>query len=127
MKKLLILLLSLFFLISPSVFAENLVYHCNIDTYFKNTGDNKWNNKYIKYTFTINNNSISVYDHEIDSTYSGTLSIYSQNPELIGINQTSRYFETLVIDKDNSVATYSTSYVDGNVHGQYGIGKCKLQ
>ena len=128
MKKLLILLFSLFFLSSPSVFAENFIYHCNFETYFKNSASEPWDNKYIKYTFTSNNNkTISIYDHELDLTYQESLTIYSQNPQLIALYQGPNFFETLVIDKENSFGTYATSFTDDTISGQYGIGKCYLQ
>ena len=126
MKKLLILLFSIFILSSPSVFAEDLVYHCNLETYFTNDG-NEWFNKKIRYTFTFSNNTVSIYDHEIDLTYSKTLSIYSKSPNLIAIGQFTNNFETLVIDKKSSIATLSYSYTDYSISGSYGIGKCKLQ
>ena len=128
MKKLLILLFSIFFLSSTSVFAENFVYHCNLETYFKNSAGEPWDSKYIKYTFTLNNNkTISVYDHEINLTYQESLTIYSQNPQLIALNQDPLFFDTLVIDKENSFGTYATSYTDNTISGQYGIGNCYLQ
>ena len=126
MKKLLLLLFPLFFLSSPPVLAKDLVYHCNLETYYTNDG-NEWFNKKIRYTFTFSNNSVSIYDHEIDLTYNRQLSIYSQSPNLIAIGQFTDLLETLVIDKKSSNATLSYSYTDYSISGSYGIGPCKLQ
>jgi hypothetical protein len=128
MKKLLVLLFSLFFLYSSSIFADNFIYHCNFETYFKNSESEPWDNKYIKYTFTLKNNrTISIYDHELDLTYPESLTIYSQNPQLIGLYQEPTFFETLVIDEENSFGTYTTSFTDNTFSGQFGMGKCYLQ
>ena len=126
MKKLLILLFSLFFFSCPPVLAKDLVYHCNLETYYTNDG-NEWFNKKIRYTFTFSNNSVSIYDHEIDLTYRRPLSIYSQSPNLIAIGQFTDHFDTLVVDKKSSNATLSYSYTDQSISGSYGIGPCKLQ
>jgi len=128
MKKLLILLFSLFFLSSPSVFAENFIYHCNLDTYYKNSEAESWQNKYIRFTFTANNNNISIYDHEYNFTYPDkNLIIYSENPQLVAIYQDSSQFSSLVIDKPNNFGTYTISYSNGNFAGQFGMGRCYLQ
>ena len=126
MKKLLVLLFSLLILSCPPVLAKDLVYHCNLETYYTNDG-NEWFNKKIRYTFTFSNNSVSIYDHEIDLTYNRQLSIYSQSPNLIAIGQFTDLLETLVIDKKSSNATLSYSYTDYSISGSYGIGPCKLQ
>ena len=128
MKKLLLLLFSLFFLSSPSVFAENFIYHCNFDIYFKNFDDNQWTNKYNKLTYSSNNNkTISIFNHGINITYPFSLIIKSQNPHLVAEYQDSIAFRTLVIDRENNYGTYAVSYTDGKTHGEYGIGECKLQ
>ena len=124
MKKILLLI---FFLSSTPVFAINTIYHCNLDTSFKNAGDEEWSDKFIRFTFTIKGNVISVYDHEIDYTYSGVFEIKQQNSELISATRMGKLsIDTLVIDKVNRRAIYSVGYIDGTHSGQYGIGKCNL-
>ena len=130
MKKLLILLFSVFFLLSsPSVFADDFIYHCNLETYYKNSADEPWDNKYIKYTYTLNNdNTISIFNHGLGFTSFTAPKIYKQNSALIiALYQDSTKFNSLVIDRLNSYGTYSISYTDGYAHGQYGTGECILQ
>ena len=124
--KTLLTIFVLFF--SSSVLAENFVYHCNFHTYFKNSNDEEWKNKYIKYTFASNNNeTISIYDHEIKITYFFTLEILTKNSQLIAMYTDSSALKTLVIDRENSFGTYAIFYTDGSDSGQYGLGKCNLQ
>jgi hypothetical protein len=88
-------------------FAKNFKYICNLDTQFINKEDDKWINKNMKLTFSSSNNeTISIFDHEID----------------IAFDENS--IDILVIDRLNDTATYSLSYIDGYKHGQYGFGKC---
>ena len=128
MKKLLILLFSLFFLSSPSVFANNLIYHCDLDTTYKISDSKKWKNKFISYTFTSNNDTIEIYDHEINVTYPLHLNINLENSQLlIAESRDSVFFETLVINKENSFATYAISAIDASYAGSYSEGKCYMQ
>ena len=109
-------------------FAENFTYHCNLNTQFMNKGTTKWQNKIIKYSFiSTDNKTISIFDHEIEVTYTDKLNIIWNDLQLLAINTNKKKIRTLVIDKLNNFATYSLSYTDGEEHGQYGIGKCKLQ
>ena len=109
-------------------FAENFIYRCNFDTQYKNKDAIEWKNKNISFTFkSINNETISIYDHEIKVTYSGKLDIILENTQLVAMYSDTSMIKTLVIDKLNSYGTYSISYIDGGAHGQYGIGKCILQ
>ena len=108
-------------------FAQDFTYHCNLNTQFMNTGD-KWRNKNIKFSFnSTNNKTISIYDHEIELTYSKNLDILENNDRLFAMTMEKNKIRTLIIDKQINFATYSLSYTDGKEHGQYGIGKCKLQ
>jgi len=131
MKKLLLLLFSFFLLSSLSVFAENAIYHCKLDTSYKTKSFGEWKNKFINFTFTVKtNNTIEIYDHEIALTYDDTLKILLDDSQsLIGLFRNSVTFETLVINKHkNEHSTYSISYVDGQKGpGQYSIGKCNSQ
>jgi len=69
----------------------------------------------------------SIFDHEIESTYQKKLDILSNDHRIFAIAMDKSKTKTLIIDKKNNFATYSISYTDGDRHGQYGIGKCKLQ
>ncbi len=109
-------------------FAQSFTYHCNLDTQFINKGEKNWKNKYIKFSFTsTDNKTISIFDHEIEVTYQKKLDILENDLRLFAITMEKSKIRTLIIDKQNNYATYSLSYSDGAEHGQYGIGKCKLQ
>tara|TARA_B000000532_G_C18627399_1_gene302529 strand:+ start:176 stop:523 length:348 start_codon:yes stop_codon:yes gene_type:complete len=109
-------------------FAQNFTYHCKLDTQFMNHGETIWRNKFINFSFnSTDNKTISIFDHEIESTYQKKLDILSNDHRIFAIAMDKSKTKTLIIDKKNNFATYSISYTDGDRHGQYGIGKCKLQ
>tara|TARA_B100001250_G_scaffold395793_1_gene401093 strand:- start:585 stop:929 length:345 start_codon:yes stop_codon:yes gene_type:complete len=108
-------------------FAQNFTYHCNLNTQFMNQNEN-WRNKNMKLSFnSTDNKSISIYDHEIEVTYQKKLEILENDHRLFAMTMEKSKIRTLIIDKQNNFATYSLSYTDGAEHGQYGIGKCRLQ
>ena len=68
MKKLLLLLFSLFFLYSPSVFADELK-NCNLNTHVKFTNE-KWKNfSQRKFRLIIEDNWVQVFDLSADSKW----------------------------------------------------------
>jgi len=82
----------------------------------------------MKFSFnSIDNKTISIFDHEIEITYQSKLDILKNDSRLIAMTLEKNKIRTLIIDKQINFATYSLSYTDGGEHGQYGIGKCKLQ
>ena len=130
MKKLVVLIFTFFLLSSLSVFANNAVYHCKLDTSYKTKSSEEWKIKFINYTFTVKtNNTIEIYDHEIGLIYDDALKVLLDDSQLlIGLFRDSVTFETLVINKHkNRLGTYSISYLDGTRNGIYGMGKCNLQ
>ena len=57
-------------------FAKNFTYHCNLNTQFINKNDKYWKNKNMKFSFnSIDNKTISIFDHEIEITYQSKLDI----------------------------------------------------
>jgi hypothetical protein len=106
-------------------FAKNYKYICNLDTQFINKEDDKWINKNMKLTFSSNNNeTISIFDHEIDLSYSKKLDVMIDDDQILAVSFEENSIDILVIDRLNDTATYSLSYIDGYNHGQYGFGKC---
>ncbi len=109
-------------------FAKNFTYHCNLNTQFMNQDEKNWRNKNIKFSFnSTDNKTISIFDHQIEVTYQTKLNILENDLRLFAMTMEKRKIRTLIIDKEINFATYSLSYTDGAEHGQYGIGKCKLQ
>tara|TARA_B100000029_G_scaffold258168_1_gene254859 strand:+ start:592 stop:876 length:285 start_codon:yes stop_codon:yes gene_type:complete len=93
-----------------------------------NHNEKKWKNKNMKLSFnSTDNKTISIFDHEIELTYQSKLDILTNDLRLIAMTMEKNKIRSLIIDKQNNFATYSLSYTDGAEHGQYGIGKCKLQ
>ncbi len=114
--------------ICNTAFASNFTYHCNLNTQFMNQSEKNWKNKNMKLSFnSIDNKTISIYDHEIEVTYRTKLDIFKNDVRLVAMTVEKNKIRTLIIDKQINFATYSISYTDGEEHGQYGIGKCKLQ
>ena len=71
-------------------FAKNFKYICNLDTQFINKEDDKWSNKNMKLTFSSNNNeTISIFDHEIDLSYSKKLDVMIDDDQILDIHNDS--------------------------------------
>ena len=81
-------------------FAKNFTYHCNLNTQFINKNDKYWKNKNMKFSFnSIDNKTISIFDHEIEITYQSKLDILKNDSRLIAMTLEKNKIRTLIIDK----------------------------
>ena len=81
----------------------------------------------MKYSFALSNKSVSIYDHEIQLTYNVKLSVFKEHPFMFAMYQDEGENITLYIEKKTGIATFSYSFTQGNISGQYSLGNCTLQ
>ena len=123
--KIISFLLILFF--STTLFAQKIIYHCDMNVVYRLNFDSDWTNKNKVMTFTISNKKIKIYDHSIKLTYSTELNVFFKQDQIIAYYNDLNQFETFAIDIQSGQGTYSISWYDGKGVGEYMTGICYNQ
>ena len=76
------------FIFSTTLFAQKIIYHCDMNVVYRLNFDSDWTNKNKVMTFTISNKKIKIYDHSIKLTYSTELNVFSNKIKLLHIIMT---------------------------------------
>ncbi len=111
---------------SPSLLANEIIYHCDMNVVYKSNFDSDWSNKNKVMTFTINDKKIKIYDHVIKFTYLNELNVFYKRDQIIAYYNDSTQFETFAIDIQSGQGTYSISWYKDGI-GEYMTGMCYKQ
>lgn len=106
--------------------ANNFNYTCSFERHFQVSDGGEWQFNKVKFSFYNEGNDLKIYNENIDTLYSFSLDIFSNDSnQIVAAKVFKNKINTFVLNKNTLYAKYQNMYFDDEGGGEFSIGKCK--